>query len=90
MAPYSLNGRPRHHDFFDAVSLLAETVNVIFLLLQFKAYIKLFIKVFTKTYVNISNELNFSDIYQSVNYIGSLRKFTGTPSGFIHSASDSM
>ena len=24
----------------------------------------------------ISNELNFSDVYQSVNYIGSLAKFT--------------
>ena len=26
--------------------------------------------------VNISNELNFSDVYRSVNYIGSLAKFT--------------
>ena len=25
--------------------------------------------------VNISNELNFSDVYRSVNYIGSLAKF---------------
>ena len=26
--------------------------------------------------VNVSNELNFSDVYRSVNYIGSLAKFT--------------
>ena len=25
--------------------------------------------------VNIRNELNFSDVYQSVNYIGSLARF---------------
>ena len=33
--------------------------------------------------VNISNELNFSDVYRSVNYIGSLAKF-------IYFARDSM
>ena len=26
--------------------------------------------------VNISNELNFSDVYRSVNYMGLLAKFT--------------
>ena len=28
------------------------------------------------TNVNLSNELNFSDVYQSVNYIGTLANFT--------------
>ena len=30
--------------------------------------------------VNISNELNFSDVYRSVNYTGLLAKFTGVHS----------
>ena len=42
----------------------------------FSAYIKVFVKVLTETNVNISNELNVSDVYRSVNYIGSLAKFT--------------
>ena len=37
--------------------------------------LRFFIKVLIETNVNISNELIFSDIYQSVNYIGS-PKFT--------------
>ena len=40
--------------------------------------------------VNISNELNFSDVYRSVNYSGTLAKFTLTPSMFIHFARDPM
>ena len=39
---------------------------------NFSAYIRLFIKVLTKTNVNISDEINFSDVYRRVNYIGSL------------------
>ena len=36
------------------------------------------------TNVNISNEFKFCDVNGSVNYIGSLAKYTRTPSGFIH------
>ena len=39
--------------------------------------------------VNISNELNFSDVYQSVNYIG-LAQCTLTPLEFIHFAGDPL
>ena len=43
-----------------------------------------FVKVLIETNVNISNELNFSDGSQNVNYIGLLEKFTRTSSGFNH------
>ena len=43
---------------------------------NFSTYIKFSIKVLIETNVNISNELNFSDVYQSVNYNGLLAKFT--------------
>ena len=46
------------------------------------------VNVLIEMNVNISNELNFSDVYRSVNYIGSLAKFTWTPSGLIHFAHD--
>ena len=39
------------------------------------ALIKIF-RVLIETNVNISNELNFSDVYRNVNYTGSLAKFT--------------
>ena len=42
----------------------------------FIAYIKFFVKVLIETNVNISNELNFSKVYRSVNYNGSLAKLT--------------
>ena len=35
-----------------------------------------FFKVLIKTNVNINNELNFSDVYRSANYLGLLAKFT--------------
>ena len=38
--------------------------------------IKFFVKVFTETNVNISNELDLSDIFSSLNDIVSLAKFT--------------
>ena len=40
------------------------------------SYIRFFINVVTEMNVNINNELNFSDVYRSVNYTGSLAKFT--------------
>ena len=42
---------------------------------NFSAYIRFFVKVLIETNVNISNELNFSDIYRNVNYSGLLAKF---------------
>ena len=42
---------------------------------NFSAYIRLFVNVLIEMNVNISNELNFSDVYRSVNYIGSRAKF---------------
>ena len=49
---------------------------------NFSAYIRFSNEVLIETNVNISNELNPSDVYQSVNYIGLLAKFTW----FIHFA----
>ena len=37
---------------------------------------RFFVNVLTEMNVNISNELNFSDVYRSVKYIGSLANFT--------------
>ena len=45
---------------------------------NFRTYIRFFIKVLIEKYVNISNELNFSDLYPNVSYTGSLAKFTFT------------
>ena len=86
MALCSLLGRRRLHDLIDAIPKLAEKLRVNVLLLQFKQLIRFFVKVLTETNVNISNELNFSDVYRSVNYIWSLAKFARTLSGFIHFA----
>ena len=45
------------------------TASILALILDF------FVKVLTETNVNISSELNFPEVYRSVNYIGSLAKF---------------
>ena len=52
----------------------------------------LFVKILNETNCNIRNELNFPEVYRSVNYIGSLSKFihVRTPSGFNHFARDPM
>ena len=39
---------------------------------NYSAYIIVFVRILIETNVNISNKLHFSDVYQSVNYIGSL------------------
>ena len=75
MALSSLIGRRAHHDLIDTVPKLAEKLHVDNLLLQFKR-LRFFVKVLIETNVNITNELSFSDIIGSVNYIGSLSKFT--------------
>ena len=40
------------------------------------ALFKISVKVLIETNVNISDELDFSDVYRSVNYFGSLAKLT--------------
>ena len=52
--------------------------------------LRFFVKVLLETNANINNELNISDVYQSVKYTGLLAKFTWTPLGFIHFACDPM
>ena len=44
---------------------------------RIKYFITFFFRLIkTQKNVNMRNELNFSDIYRSINYIGSLPKFT--------------
>ena len=69
-------GCRRCHDRINAVPLLAEKLCVNVFLLQFSTYIRFFVKVLIEMNVNRSNELNISDVYRSVNYIGSLAKLT--------------
>ena len=76
MAVYNLIGRRRLHAIIDAVALLAENCVHMFSCFNFSAYIRFFFNVLIEMNVNISNELDFSDVYRSVNYIGSLAKFT--------------
>ena len=74
MTIYNLTGRRRRHD---TVPLLAEKLRVNVFLLQFSSSIRFFVNVLIEMNVSISNELNFSDVYRSVNYIiGSPAKFT--------------
>ena len=51
----------------------------IFYCLNFSAKIRFFVKVLIERNVDMSNGLNFSDVYRGVNYTGSLAIFTGTP-----------
>ena len=76
MALYNLIGLRRRHDVIDPIPLLAEKLRVNVSCFTFSAYIRFFVNVLIEMNVNISNELNFSDVYRSVNYIGSLAKFT--------------
>ena len=47
-----------------------------FYCLDFSVLIRIFVKVLIETSVNISNELNFFDVYRSVNYTQPQAKFT--------------
>ena len=69
---YNLIGRRGRHDVIDAVPLLAEKLRVNVSCFNCRAYIIFFVNVFIEMNVNIYNEPNFSDVYQSVNYIGLL------------------
>ena len=60
----------------DAVPRLAGKLRVTFYCFNLSAYIRFFAKVLIETNVNISKELIFSSLFQSVNYIESLAKFT--------------
>ena len=46
---------------------------------NFSAYMRFFVNVLIEMNVDISNELNFSDVYRSVNYIGWLANFASDP-----------
>ena len=74
MAVYNQIGSRRRHDGSDAVPLLTDKLHVN--VANFSAYVRFFVKVLIEMNENISNELNFSDVYRSVNYIGLLAKFT--------------
>ena len=63
MALSNLIGRRTHHDLIDTVPKLAEKLHVDKLLLQFER-LRFFVKVLIATNANISNELNFSDIFR--------------------------
>ena len=65
MALYNLIGRRR-------CPQVAEKLRVNVLQLHFKRLFKFSAKVLIKTKINIDNELNFSDVCRSVNFIGSL------------------
>ena len=74
---YNLIGRRRRHDVIDAVPLLAaKTACKCFPASVLALIWRFFINILIEMNVNISNELNFSDVYRSVNYIGSVAKFT--------------
>ena len=66
----------RYHYLTDAFPKSAEKLRVNGLLLQIKRSYKILVKVLIETKVYISNPLNFSDVYLSVNYTWSLAKFT--------------
>ena len=52
---------------------------------------RIFVKVLIERNINISNELNFSDVFQSANYIGLIASKVYVNSvGFIHFACDPM
>ena len=79
MALYNLIGRRR-------CSAVSRKLRANILLLHFERLVKIFRQGSDETNVNISNELNFADVYRSVNYSGSLSKLTRASSGFIQFA----
>ena len=68
MALYNLSGHQQHHDVNEAVSLLTQKkCGKCFSTLISELVLRFFITVLTEMNVNISNKLNFSNVYQSVN-----------------------
>ena len=63
MAVYNLIGRRRRHDV--TVPLLADKLRVNVFLLNFSAYIRFFVNILIEMNVDISNKLNFSDVYMT-------------------------
>ena len=66
----NLVGRRRCFAVSRKIACKCNTASVLALIIRF------FHQGLIVTSVNISNELNFSDVYRSVNYSGSLSKFT--------------
>ena len=64
------------YDVTDAVLLLTKNCVRMFYCFNFIDYITFLVKVLIETNLNISNKLNFSDVYRSVNYIRSLANLT--------------
>ena len=84
MAVYNLVGRRRCSAVSRKSTCKCFSASILELIYDF------FVKVLTERNVNISNELHFSDVYGSVNYIGSLANFTQTSLRFIHIVRDPM
>ena len=75
----NLIGHQRRHDVNDTVPLLLVIVlklRVNVFKFQFSLYDRSFIKFWVEMNVNISNELNFSEVHRSINYNEPLAKFT--------------
>ena len=71
MSRYSLIGRRRLSAFVRRSACVhCFTASVL------AFFIRFFVKILVERNANISNGLNFSDVYRRVNYIGSLAKFT--------------
>ena len=70
MTLYDLTGR------WSCSAVSRKTACKYFIASIFSAYIRLFIEVFIETNVNLSNEIIFSAVDRSVNYIGWLAKLT--------------
>ena len=73
MVLYNMIGCRRRHDVSDTVPLL---VLKLFSGFIFSSYDRFFNKFWVEMNVNISNELIFSDVYRTINYIVPLAKFT--------------
>ena len=61
---YNLIGRRQHHEVISAVPLLAKKKNCLLMLycFGFSASVRCFVKDLIETNVNISDDLDFSDI----------------------------
>ena len=74
MALYNVTGHWRHQDIIDADLFISRKTVCECLTASVLALIRFNITVLIETNVNISGELNLSEVYQSENYTGSLAK----------------
>ena len=70
MAPYNMIGSRWYHDVIDADPLLAVQLWVKVYCFILIAYLRFFVEISIETDLNISNEINCSNLFRSVNYIG--------------------